>query len=124
MRLPPANGFAGSAVWQLAQSPASVSALPCAMISAEGSARHSPETNAVHKRKQARIARMVDVVPAPIDPSRRYSAKASVTRAPRHFAPGLPDDTNRIGAWLFPTRNCDLRKPGSIAQICSAREEK
>jgi len=36
MRLPPANGFEGSAVWQLPQSPASVSALPLAMVSGDG----------------------------------------------------------------------------------------
>src|ERR1700694_3986507 len=57
MRLPPANGWEGSAVWQLAQSAASVSALPRAMVSAEGSACALPKLNAVHKSTTARIAR-------------------------------------------------------------------
>ena len=55
---PPANGFAGSVVWQLAQSAASVNALPRAMVSAEGSACAWPKPNAVHKSRIARIARI------------------------------------------------------------------
>src|SRR6202161_2487271 len=61
MRFPPANGFAGSAVWQLAQSPASTSALPWAMVSAEGTddcASASPQLNAVHKNAISQIARI------------------------------------------------------------------
>jgi hypothetical protein len=54
--LPPANGFAGSAVWQLAQPPAIVSPLPRAMVSADGSDRAMPRLNAVHKSTMARIA--------------------------------------------------------------------
>src|SRR6202030_164627 len=58
MRVPPAHGFAGSAVWQLMQSPASTSALPCAMISSEGSASAGPAASAPHKNRGARIARI------------------------------------------------------------------
>src|SRR5260370_31291004 len=59
LRLPPANGFEGSAVWQLAQSAACVSALPRATVAAEGSACALPKmVNAVHKSTTARIARM------------------------------------------------------------------
>src|SRR5713226_6481581 len=58
MRLPPASGFEGSAVWQLAQSAASVSALPRATVSAEGAACALPKLNAVHKSTTARIARL------------------------------------------------------------------
>jgi hypothetical protein len=66
IRFPPAKGFWGSAVWQLAQSPASASALPWAMISADGeAARAAPTANALHKNKQknipVRIAASVDV---------------------------------------------------------------
>src|SRR5580692_3331640 len=58
MRLPPAKGFAGSAVWQLVQSPASTSPLPCAMVSSEGSAFAWPAASALHKMRGARIARI------------------------------------------------------------------
>src|SRR5437899_6061016 len=58
MRLPPANGFEGWAVWQLAQSAASVSTLPRAIVSAEGSACVLPWADAVHKNTIARIARL------------------------------------------------------------------
>src|SRR6478735_5755071 len=57
MRLPPVNGLARSAVWQLAQSPVSVSALPLAITSADGSALPSRQKNALHKTKPTRIAR-------------------------------------------------------------------
>src|SRR5271169_2433708 len=56
MRLPPAKGLAGSAVWQLAQLPASASALPRAIVSFDGSAHAKPALNAVHKTRAARIA--------------------------------------------------------------------
>ena len=50
----PANGFEGSAVWQLAQSAASAIALPRAMVSADGSARAPSNTDAVHKSTPAK----------------------------------------------------------------------
>src|SRR5579862_1711385 len=58
IRFPPANGFAGSAVWQLPQSPASVSALPLAMVSGDGGAGSWARAalDAVHKRAAIRIA--------------------------------------------------------------------
>src|SRR4051794_16962791 len=61
MRLPPARGLAGSAVWQLAQSAGSTSALPRAIASGEaGSAR--AQAGAAHKsavpRTLQRIARI------------------------------------------------------------------
>src|ERR1700693_317351 len=56
MRFPPANGFAGSAVWQAAQAPAMASALPRARVSAEGSDCALAPLNAVHKISAARIA--------------------------------------------------------------------
>src|ERR1700678_134633 len=52
---PPANGFEGSAVWQLPQSPASVSALPLAITSGGGSAAVTG-LDAVHKNRVTRIA--------------------------------------------------------------------
>src|SRR5271169_968159 len=55
-RLPPAKGLAGSAVWQLAQLPVSVSVLPRSIVSFDGSARARPRLNAVHKTTVARIA--------------------------------------------------------------------
>src|SRR4029077_19471285 len=58
-RLPPAKGFAGSVVWQLLQSAASVSDLPRAIVSLEGSARAGISPNALHKNKVARIARIL-----------------------------------------------------------------
>src|ERR1700730_10315662 len=73
MRFPPANGFAGSAVWQLVQSPASTSALPCAMVSSEGSAFAGPAASALHKMRGARIARIAGV--HPIDGQEGYSAQ-------------------------------------------------
>ena len=51
------NGFAGSAVWQLAQSPASVRALPWAMVSADGPAASAAPASAVHKKRFTRIVR-------------------------------------------------------------------
>src|SRR5579859_6538290 len=55
IRFPPAKGFAGSAVWQLPQSPASVSALPLAIVSGDGSAAMAG-LDAVHKTRVTRIA--------------------------------------------------------------------
>src|SRR5665213_2644823 len=63
MRVPPANGFAGSAVWQLAQSPAIASALPRAMVSATGSVCARPAVDAVHKSTHARITRWAQCRP-------------------------------------------------------------
>src|SRR6266481_7715219 len=78
MRFPPANGLAGSVVWQLAQSPASVSALPCAIISAEGSDLAGPAASALHKSRIARIARIAQYRPCTIClPLGLYSAKPS-----------------------------------------------
>src|SRR5271154_4831870 len=61
IRFPPANGLVASAVWQLAQSPASVSALPLAIVSGDGSAGSSARAcsrlNAVHKARPMRIVR-------------------------------------------------------------------
>src|SRR5579871_2779260 len=61
IRFPPANGRVGSAVWQLAQSPATVSALPLAITSGDGGTGSSalawPQLNAVHKRPM-RIAHL------------------------------------------------------------------
>src|SRR5262249_13081635 len=59
---PPAKGFAGSAVWQLEQSAATVSALPCAIVSAEGSARASANASALHNTRHPRIDRIASPV--------------------------------------------------------------
>jgi hypothetical protein len=59
IRLPPASGFAASAVWQLAQSAASTSALPRAIVSGEGgSARAPAQANALHKSTTQRVIRI------------------------------------------------------------------
>ncbi len=112
MRLPPANGFAGSAVWQLAQSPAIGQRLAARDILGGGSAlagglRRADERSCT-KATERESSALSDVVPAPIDLFGRYSAKADGGGTSCHFAPGLPDDTNRKGTPLFPARNCDL----------------
>src|SRR5260370_25463043 len=63
MRLPPENGFEGSPVWHLAQSAAWVSALPRAIVSAEGWACARPKADAVHKNTMTRCARMARCCP-------------------------------------------------------------
>src|ERR1700752_378169 len=63
IRFPPAKGLVGSAVWQLAQSPASTSALPCSTASSEGSAGKARAPNAPHKNKQAKIVRLDITLP-------------------------------------------------------------
>src|ERR1700730_12690298 len=96
MRFPPANGFAGSAVWQLVQSPASTSALPCAMVSSEGSAFAWPAASALHKMRGARIARIAGA--HPVDGQEGYSAKGG-----RHaISPlRLPTTQTEIGRGYF-----------------------
>src|SRR5665213_759767 len=119
MRFPPANGFAGSVVWQLAQSPASTMALPWAMVSGEGvddCARASRQMNAVHKNGISRIARIAQCRDRTKGSLGRYTAKPKdkiegmIT--PRHFAPGLSNDTNRNNRPLFRARSCDLSNAG------------
>jgi hypothetical protein len=39
---------------------------------------------------------------------------------PRHFAPGLRNDTNRKNKAAFQARNCDLPARASIVEICGA----
>ena len=82
IRFPPANGFAGSAVWQLAQSPATTSALPRAMVSADGSAASRRARMHCTKRGPTRIARIdaMSAVAASIRPVRR------IIEASRRFA--------------------------------------
>src|SRR5262249_50671558 len=67
IRFPPANGLAGSAVWQPAQSPASTRALPRAMVSCNGSLA-AVSVTALHNARQrttgqARIARIARYSP-------------------------------------------------------------
>src|ERR1700739_3566883 len=76
MRFPPARGFAGSSVWQLAQSPASTSALPWAMISSDGSAAANCAADAPHKNNPTRIARII----SPPRPPAHYRGRHLVLR--------------------------------------------
>ena len=78
----------------------------------------SPTASAVHKSKPARIVRMSSL--HPLASSGVIARKRRRVATSCRFAPGLPDDTNRKAAPLFPARSCDLRKRGSIAEICSA----
>src|ERR1700742_4649682 len=103
MRTPPAKGLAGSAVWQLAQSPASTSALPWAIVSADGSAaRVGTSVNALHKidrpRRIARIAKPSLARPYAVT---GISKNRPDNEALRHFVPSPRDDTNRKRSRLF-----------------------
>jgi hypothetical protein len=103
IRLPPANGFEGSAVWQLAQSAASAIALPRAMVSAEGSARAQSTTDAVHKSTLARIVspmrlgRCTD-----LPPSALLYRETQVAAASRRFASVGHGDTTGNPGWAVP----------------------
>ena len=59
IRLPPAKGLAGSAVWQLAHSPASVSALPRARVSAVGSHDLIDDEAAAHAHRLDELEALV-----------------------------------------------------------------
>src|ERR1700722_904055 len=117
IRFPPANGFAGSAVWQLPPSPASVSALPLAMVSGGGSAA-ATGLDAVHKNRVTRIAGpshpCLRIGPSPVFGS--IAAKVGVTSFrcsifPRHISKGRA--YRRV-------RNCVLRDRRLGSQICGA----
>src|SRR5271170_1743840 len=117
IRFPPASGFDGSAVWQLPQSPASVSALPLAIISGDGSAA-ATALDAVHKTRVTRIAgpshRCLRIGRSPVFGS--IAKKADVTSFrcsifPRHIS--KKRDGRRV-------RNCVLRGRRLGGQICGA----
>jgi hypothetical protein len=95
-------------VWQLAQSPASVSALPWAVTSADGSARAAPMANALHKINDLRIARIGDLFPEP-------TSFRGIIGLLCRFAIPRRCDTNQIGSGIFPARNCDFRKRGYLS---------
>jgi len=80
--------------------------------------------NAVHKNGISRIARIAQCRDRTKGSLGRYTAKPKdkiegmIT--PRHFAPGLSNDTNRNNRAVFPARNCDLRARVSIADFSGA----
>src|SRR5579864_6369318 len=88
--LPPAKGLEGSAVWQLAQSPATVSTSPLVIVSLEGSAP-AFRLNALHKARLGRIVRpphrhpCIDRPPAPCNMAQKPQS--------RRFAPPIFRDT-------------------------------
>src|SRR4051794_33613137 len=118
IRLPPAKGLAGWRVWQLAQSPASTSDLPRAIVSADGSAASAGAASAPHKIRATRIAVTLCGGRCIHSPLQRIIA------ALRHFAPSPLRDTKRNGLPRFSARNCDLPDRGFIAEICGAKAAK
>jgi hypothetical protein len=132
--LPPANGFAASAVWQPAQSAASTRVLPRAIKAADtGSAWAWPHTSAVHKSEAPKnVSRNVsrtrqesfawrEFIPAPahlLVP--RYSPDSASRRRSRPFAARLRRDTTRKSPPPASERCCVPRARGSVAQIWDA----
>src|SRR6478752_4698313 len=94
MRLPPAKGFEGSAVWQLMQSPATANTLPRAMDSSDGSAAHALESaNALHNIRLQRIARIFRRCPFSRGSSGRYSGNRATPSGRHAVSPGPPPTT-------------------------------
>src|SRR5579872_169642 len=116
IRLPPANGLEGSAVWQLAQSPATLSTSPLAIVSLEGSAP-AFRLNALHKERLRRIARPSRRHPCIERPSPlQYGPKAAVTS----FRAANFSRHNRKTRERHRTRNCVLRRDLPVGEICCA----
>src|SRR5882724_7713366 len=124
IRFPPARGFAGSAVWQLPQSPVSLSALPSAIVSAEGSASARPRPNAVHKIIVARIACVAPCHPCINRSPATSLCRETLGRALRRFATALGHDTTRKRDQPHWLRNCVLLPWVYLPQICDAGRAK